>query len=377
MAKGFLDQYADKTGGGKPSTEKERDFIIDFLSSTGRAPTTQELAANSLANPVGRDTKLTPGSTTYDMGYNNMGEYWDALASGYSYGPWEGTPEGGRRSLVPLGGVVATERGGKPLGRAYGQDISKLRWGNYVPNSRNPMGSEQPFSEQDFAGLFGAPENQFYQDTKPFKWPSIEEALAKSSPEQVYQARLEDYTVEYNKYIDDIQRAMQKDYEDAFTQVQSQLTAAEITPELAEAMFTRLQSTYSGMINNWEKQRGDFEDQKAAAYQMIGQGTYAEDLPFLKELEGKMGPSVNKLVNQYIGNAQAEYQRQQPPEMMGGQMPDMRTGTEQRDFINFVDNRGFSPEITQFLGYRFEYYYDMWLRSGMTLPFIDWLKDNL
>ena len=362
--------YAEGKKAGKPSTKQEESFILDFMQSTGRAPTENEVN-RSLR---GRDTTLdeyTSYSTMGQMGFQTQKEYLAAQQYGEPYGPHSG-------GLVPEGTQVVTDEYGRPIRRFADPSRTPqgyLDKGQFFGEGGIVPGAPGESPIQDYSGVYPS------YDRGAFQRPEMEEVLGKYSPQQVYKARLADYLTQQVEQdapaIQQIQEAMDAEKQS----LDDRLALGEIdTAEYNKAIIELRDSTTAQLENLMTEDRATELAQQSM--DLIGQGTAAEELPLFADIQGVTGAGVQELYNKMVTNLEGIHKKEQAaiPEFKGYAETEMVTDIRQLEpeFMDYVRRLGVAPEYSRWLVSNFQPLYYEWIQQrdeGQT--FIDFVSQYL
>jgi len=342
---------------GKPQTEAEQNFIIDYWYKTGEVPDLNVIKEwQAGRDPLARlGDVYIPGSTMYEMGFRNPSEYRTAWGTGETYGPWAG----GR---VPEGSTILT-KGGKPYVRTYTPENypAYMEAGEYLPTDAELFGERYP----EYDRTIKVPQTQ-------------QEALSVFSPQDIYQARLTDYL----QGLVDADYPKVKNLETAYKNVIDDINDNLMSGNIDEDEAT--QKAYWAK-RDYDRQIADFmtsakaEDIYNDAVYKLSQGNQVETLPYYAESQVVTGARTNELINrgmtEFRGREEkriAEIPERKPP--VSGQPERYVTGTEQSDFYNFVESLDLANEYKDWLKDQYYNYYAMWPRDQ---PFVSWVASQL
>ena len=405
----FLQEKLNLSGwsGGKPSTEEEKSYILDYLEKTGTAPTPQQIG--NWANQQNYSGfHYTPDSTMGGLGWDTEGDYFKGQGYGAAYGPFAG-------KFVPTeGGVVVTDEKGRPTMRLpEGSEQARMftSRGQYVPKEGYPLDIEAMMGPTDVS--------KYYPQNKPYETPTPEDVLSGLGPTG-YKARLYDYLgvttakdekgevlIDYNtgkeklvstgqglmgRDAPQLQSLMEQDkklaadHELYLNSLNKQLLAGTITSEQGDRMALQHKLATNDALMALQAKVDTLMTQDNAeklitqAEQQIGLGTSLEQLPNFNEVKGILGPESSKLWQQGVESSKKARQTEITQRGTGGLTNVDYTqgkGNPQTEYMAFVDSLNLANEYKSWMGQRFGYFYNLWQQSGSGESFMHWLPKAL
>ncbi len=406
-----LGSFAERTGGGRPTTVQGQEFVLDFFERFGTAPTPQQLA-DFKSGQIDRNFQFLPGSTSFrEFGFENVRQLEEAQGFGETFGPGAGAG-------VPRGGTVLT-REGVPFLRTFDPQRfePQIRAGQFVePPATGRFDLEALFGEvpqgQDIPGVFRPPRPEFGQ-------PTEEQTLRNFSPVQVFQARLQDFLT--NQVEQDAARVRElvEEYEAELALLGTlpqrgaggEVLREALSPEQIEQGQVQLDAKYIALLDElFNQEKAD--EVLAEAQRLVDQGLSPEEIQAgltLPEgdVQGTIGAQLGGLLtqgadierqrfeaanveplttqdvlNQRSLAAQADPRLAQiltriPPQTIPPQEAPLQTGTEQSDYFTIIEGMGLAPEIKQVMFNRYQEFLFAWFQTGPQIPFIDWIREQM
>jgi len=391
----YLNRYgwmSDQPSGGtyKPTTTQERDFILGYLQSTGRAPTNQEIhgwRTQAFSNTPQEQLTFTPETRLYQQGHRNYGDYQAALEHGERFGTYAG-------SAVPEGGTVLT-RNNRPWIRTFRPErySDQLGAGEYLPSGSNIEGaapSRYTMSQEERERYYPTYSHEMFGGY-------TQDPFSVFAPSQVYGARLEDYL---NQLIErdapiienlvQVQNSLIDEWNNYEDNVSAQYSSGRITEDEAVALREGYRSSMQHRYDSVQEQIDALfaEDKRdetlAQAQDRIGHGVYDETLPFYAEVQNIMGEKTNELLNfgiQQLDEIERERIANIPTfegyDRIPATTPIETTGREQTEYYSLIESMGVGNEWKDWLSSRFHNYYNEWRKSGSGVPFMNWVLQYL
>lgn len=362
--------------GGHPSTEQELSFILNFMQEQGRAPTIQELDKGFLQTTDMTQWEYLPGSTPYEQGFRNYAEFREAQKAGETYGPSSG-------SLVPEDGVVLT-RDGNPWLRTFNPAgyQGAIQGGRYL----TPPGG-LPGAPPSIHGEAPTPEMlaQYYPQYAaqgPFPGLSMEDAMKQYGDAELYLARLNDYLAQQVSADAPNVQKLKQDYDAAYDGIDQQLGLGAITRDEAIAAINTLTENFNTSLGNYMTSDRVSEIIKDATAQVQQGGNLDwNTLPYYQPSQGVMGQNINEMYNRASTAAREKYQAgQKPIPKWEGYEPFAKpikpTGSEQAEYLSYVNRLDVSPEWKQYMSGQFWNLYSMW-ETQPEMPFLSFIKSYL
>lgn len=338
---------------GKPQTIEEQQFVLDYLATRGMLPTAQETANWKLEQDE-KGFTYAQDSTMGRLGFLNYEDVDRAFRYGENYGPYRG-------DLVPEGTAVITDEQGRNLLR-------------FTDPSRVPQGYRDNILPQG-AGVYPS------YDRSPFERPTMEDALGRYAPVQVYAARLNDYlTAQMQQDAPEIQR-YQDYYNNEIKGFKDRLAQGKIDQDTFNegtiALQKYIEDKLSGLMT--EDRASEMEQE---AVDLINKGYAAEELPMYADVSGATGASVQDLYNQSLTEAQQQYDQRitNIPENRGfidrSEAP--QNDNAQAQYLTYVDQLQVAPEYMEWLKGNYYDIYELWKQAKADYPrFIDFVQDYL
>lgn len=374
---------------GKPQSFEEQQFVLDYLGKYGMKPTTGEL-------PTFDKATYDPTSTMGKLGFRTRADYDVAESMGEQYGPLAGAD-------VPFNtGIVVTDWEGNPIGRYM--DVNRPEAQKAIAEGRyiNPVSG--PLAEKYAGGLPGS-EQYYNKPMAPFQRPGMEEALGRYSPEQVYQARLDDYieqkTVEdepkFDQWVEEFNnrgyaleeyRETGKMPEDSYNRMM-QAHMEEYAAKFGELYLSPENAKIANKILGIEDKVTGL---RTKAQELMGQGTPADQLTELlfgvrSDIGSVQGANIMRLYNEMLygwpvkdrygnvtltGGMQQEYEtaKAKQPEPWSGYPP--KEKGQPQDIVDIINGINTTPEYRRYLLSNINYLRQLWEQSGEP-DFYTWL----
>ncbi len=409
--------YSDQPG-GKPQTEEEEAFILDYMERYGLAPTGAEVAAGMGERQGRGELTYTPESTMGQLGFKNLPEAWSAWNQGESYGPWAGEGYGKK---IPMGGIVTTDELGRPKARYFqfneGLGAREVAAGRYIM----PSGGVEPNLAAQLTQLMPGgrtPMPKGYESEMPgvyprrtaFTMPDINDPL-KYNPNQVYSARYQDYlNSQVEKDVPVIKEATDKIkwnqdwYKQRVDDIQSRFSNGEISKEQAQESINFVAASAEESINYWQ----DILDNAMTAKK--AQGLYAtlqKQIGKGAALQGQVGLSpeglttltpseidfkalglpempadfkgagtLAALFQAGLDRERKAWEESQPRQFAGyNRQTNNLIGDERQRFSAYI--RNYPSSVQNWLANNYNNLFAEWQNAGMTVDFIIWLQRYL
>lgn len=401
---------SDEWGGGRPSTKEGQAFVLEYMTKYGEPPSPQQVADYKSGLGPGYNLTFLPTSTPGSTGFRDWNQYLEAQRQQESYGPMMGNGFG---LNVPRGGLVITENG-IPQFRTFnpGKYAAELKSGQYInpPGGLERLDPAGTFREGAVEGITeGAPGTSYREPYKEYQGATMEEALANFGPIETYKARLEDYLraaydkdapsieeliAKYNQQVENLgkypKRGAGGEEVGAFTEEEliSQKDALDRALEasleglMTEDKLASIVSEATELINKGIAPEGlplyaDMQNLQGVQ-QEHGPGGEVLTVPGEYEAKWPEGPAVMALYNKGAEISKQRYEQENPkaPLYKGKveQERDVRTGTEERDYINMVQNMDLAGDVESYMIKRYWEYWDQWMRTGPQVPFMQWVQ---
>lgn len=331
--------------GGGPSTEQEKNFILDFMLQNQRAPNMAEIGQWKQGVDTSKDVYI-PEGLMGQMGFKTQKEYSEAQSRGEIYG---------------------------------GHDFSQT-----TPGQMTITG--QPIT---------TPSN------KPM---SVEEALASMGVSQSYSARLSDY-LQQRIYEDQPKLVQVQNELDLMVQeLQKDVDAGNITKDEANRRLEAKATVLSAPLISKDKA----EEIQTIAEGLLNRGYSAEDTmrgisdrlmelgypasPDLTASLTTIGPAAAKLWQDLIAQQKeaAKYEEnrralarepvarvKREPEFEPRTEPKQATGNEYNEYIAYVQSLKLPREYSSWMANEYQNMIQLWQESEDRVPFIVWLKNYL
>ncbi len=353
---------------GAPQSVQERQWTQDYYNKTGRLPTQKEYGEWAVSQDK-KDWEWAEDSTMRQLGFKTYDEFDKARKMGVTYGPWAG-------ALVPEGGTVIKDEKGNPWFRTYQPEGHK---GYIEKHGAIPKESAEHYPSYN----------------RTANVPKAEEIL--SRPEwqiDVYKSHLSDYldrlVIADKTKVTDAQASQQEVLDRYNSQIDGynqKVADGELTQEMAEYYAKSIEASTKASIQNLQdiidnamtedKAKQTLED----AINLVGENADISKLPFYTESQGVIGKSTTELMLRAVASetAKEEQRIKNIPSYWGeaGQQPAKPTGSEQREFLTFVEGLQTAPEWKNWLSNKYYEYYDMWSKSGSPMDFVSWVKDYI
>ena len=233
-----------------------------------------------------------------------------------------------------------------------------------------PQGFQEPVAGQ----FLRPPQGQFER-------PSLEEGLAGFGPVQVYQARFEDYLAAQQSADEPALKALSDQYDDEVRKLDDLRID---NPEFTQSDYNRQLSAINRQFNDVIESRGLMTPDRAKelrdeAQTGVDRGLSAEELPFFTESRETVGANVGELLNRGTEQLRQQFEQAQPPEFQPprGQEETIHTGTEERDYFTIIERLGLAYEVQQYMMGRYQEFLSQWLQTGPSMPFIDWMREQM
>ncbi len=265
----------------------------------------------------------------------------------------------------------------------------------------------------------------FHQEQIPPVFePTDEEVLANFAPVQVYQARLQDFITAQQSDAQSVLQGFSDQYDAAIKELDDK--------RIEDSTFT--QSAYNRQLAVIDRAFTDAIDQSgvmteakgkeilAEAQRLIGQGLSAEEvnqqlsteftipqaerflspqgeqfrtappssfIPDITDIQGITGAKLGELLNKGLEISQTAFEQANKPaglspeqaleagrfaQTEGTREVSMRTGTEERDYYGLVQGLGLSLQVEQYMMGRFFEFWNQWMQTGPSRPFLEWLR---
>jgi hypothetical protein len=370
----YIDTDNPTARGGVTTYNETMDFVVDYVSQHGRAPTLREISAWETSQNARENFTYNPESTMAKMGFSNFGEYMEAQKYGEVYGP-------GLGNLIPEGSTVLL-KDSKPWLRTY--DVNrypglmqdgKLREELFVDPRRGVMLPNADIV--DYQSVYGVdpqiikPEQVYPNYDRPVQGFGMQDALGIYGEQQVFQARLNDYLTRFNEDVTQKGNDINNQY--------NQRVASGEDEETVKAWYD---SEYKKLA----QAENEFHYQLDTSLKMLNQGVPIAQLPLYEAAKDVMGANVNNLMNMGMESlVEAEKKRVKSiPDWRGygagtgaDSMANQGTGNPQADFASYVASLQVSPESKKWLLNKYWDYYNQWVASGKSMPFMQYLDRTL
>jgi len=393
---------SDEWGGGRPSTKEGQEFILQYMTKYGEPPSPQQVA--DYKQGLGSDNRTyLPDSAMASLGFRDWKQYSEAQKLGERYGPMMGNGIG---LNVPRGGLVMTENG-IPAFRTFtpGKYTGKLERGEYVeppgglerldPANKYRTGAAPGIAESTPGASYRGPRREFAGAT-------MEEALANFGPIETYKARLEDYLrAAYDKDAPVIQNLLDE-YRATTGRMKTRLDDGDYDQKAYNSdvkfLESELQKALDGLMTE-----DRLSSIVAEATALIGRGMAPEELPLYSDMQNLQGvqyetgprgeqlivpgeyeakwpegAAVMALYNRGAEISKQRFEQENPkaPAYQRETEPDreIKTGTEERDYMNIVQSMGLAKDVEDYMLRRYWEYWDGWMRTGPQVSFMQWLQ---
>jgi len=421
---GFLNRALEENkawGGGKPTTKEGQEFVLNYLTKFGQAPSPKQVA--EYKKGMG-DTNLSylPESPMGQLGFETEAQSLD-WRSGRA-GPYGPLYEERFAASQPesLQGMGIEEI----LGRSSPQEVYKARLEDYLRSQmqrdeitlRQYQEQMDALQQQDEDIRLGF-RNQFAQGQEAvgglgtFDLTEIEKLIQDADttiaelegktgifrsgkPKQVQADldRWQQYRGQLQSALDQATQQNQKvaDYIKGVRAAEGQVPQALQQWELyRDNALAKLDAAMGGLMSP-ERAQGLVNQ----AQLILDRGDL-EGLPLMKEIAGSLGPLTSEIYNRILKENREAIEAARPKSfgeqvtMQGMAMPrggrgtsftlegyePRETGTEQRDYYTAVQQQGLAPEAEQYAMNQFSKYYYQWQQTGAKQPFMQWLNEQL
>ncbi len=359
--------FQPKPGGGtpgKPQTNQEREFILNFINFHGRAPTSREVTSQfrTQVDPFSLD--FSPGSTPFEMGFRTFEDFENAQREGSTaFGPFAG-------NLVPEGGDVLT-RDGVPFVRSFD------------PSEFGPLRRR----------------GEFFTPTAPeaptFPIPEAGDPLERFEPNQVFNARLDDFLDNSLQRDATALSSLEAEYNTAFAELESK--RGQTFPQRGaggevlgggvsfdfETALSRLNADTEAKLENLMTPAKAEEIRQANA-DLIRQEIPIEQRPLFEDVKDFAGQRTTALIQKGT-SAQEELRAGAEERRAAALQPEPQrrrdfsqpTGNEEAEFRIYVSRLDVAPQWRDWLNSQAQNLFLEWQSERTNLPFIEWLSERL
>jgi len=336
---------------GRPQTEQELEWILNYYEQTGQLPTSQQAGQH-------RGGEYLPGSTMRSLGWETSEQYMTGQQYGAEYGPLARNVPGGSRVIsgaqgAPMFTATPEMMYGSPM---YGREGG----GGFI--GRGQAGPE----------MFP----QAPQGRPSFQQPNLQELLDRElNPLQQYGYRVDDYLDQLEaQELERLQQQYLGDYDDK---------GNPYTPEQKVAQRGR----YDTLAKDVEAQT-DMEKQRVL--KMAQSGVDWKQLPYAQESQN-MWEGLTKWYNRRTPQLMEEFYQQSPDYFQYGgqyyprpQTPSGGAGVPETQpqvnpslqFAAYTQSLGLAQPAMMWMQSNYPNFIRMWQASGQD-NFIGWLRQYL
>lgn len=335
----YMPQPGSAVTGGGPSTEQERNFILDFMLQNQRAPTLADIGQWKQGVDTSKDV-FTHEGLMGQMGFRTQKEYVEAQSRGETYGPHE---------------LSAELTGG----------------GQFQPTK--PMTPEEALAGMGVAQSYPARLRDYLDQLLYEDQPRVDAAQKEVN--------------DLDAYLKGEIQAGNITKEDAIILYNNKVAEAEAS--IASLINEEKARDIEAIAGDLLARGFSAEDTIKGIDQRMKEMGWAHT-PDLTASLTTIGPEASKLWQEMMDSqkqaAKQEQYRQEmavaparriEPEPQVEPSAKVPTGTEQQEFTNYVRNLSLAPQYQTWLNSQFVNLIDMWQSTPEKISFMEWLREYL